>query len=200
MKATWTKVRVSGADRLEEPYIVTANHPSFVDALALAPVLPGRPRFVVASEFGRRAMARVFLRRLGSELVTRHARAQSVADARRLLARIHDGESLVIFPEGSLCHMPGVRPFHLGAFLAASSAERPVVPIVINGTRTLLRPGSAFPRRADIELIIGEPLSARGTDWSAALQLAGEVRQVILEHCREPDLAIANGARSAANR
>lgn len=190
MSVTRTKLDVTGAERLTlgEPYIATANHPSFLDGLALATVLPGTPRFVAASELARRAVTRVFLRRLGTEFVEREDREQSIAAAHRLLERTREGESLVIFPEGRLSQVPGLRPFHLGAFVAATSAGRPVVPIAIAGTRSVLRPGSRLPRRGNIELFVGAPIRASGTGWRDALQLRDEARQVIFGRCGEPDL------------
>ena len=55
--------------------------------------------------------------------------------------------------------MPGLRPFHMGAFVAAAENEAPVVPIALQGTRSMLRPGTRFPRPATITVTIGPPIA-----------------------------------------
>jgi acyl carrier protein len=198
--ATGTPLEVTGAEHLllDEPCVVTANHPSFLDVLALVRVVPGTPRFVAASEFSRHAVVKVFLRRLGTEFVERADRERSVADARRLLERVREGESLVIFPEGRLSEAPGLRPFHLGAFVAAASVGCAVVPVAIAGTRAMLRPRRKLPRSGTIEVFVGAPLRARGTDWHDAVRLRDDVRRVVLAHCREPDVDPADPGGSHA--
>jgi 1-acyl-sn-glycerol-3-phosphate acyltransferase len=153
---------------------------------------------VAASEFSRHAVVKVFLRRLGTEFVERADRERSVADARRLLERVREGESLVIFPEGRLSEAPGLRPFHLGAFVAAASVGCAVVPVAIAGTRAMLRPRRKLPRSGTIEVFVGAPLRARGTDWHDAVRLRDDVRRVVLAHCREPDVDPADPGGSHA--
>ncbi|ETZ99771.1 acyltransferase family protein [Mycobacterium kansasii 824] len=43
------------------------------------------------------------------------------------------GQSLVIFPEGRLARAPGLRPFHIGAFVVAAEAGVPALPVAIRG-------------------------------------------------------------------
>jgi 1-acyl-sn-glycerol-3-phosphate acyltransferase len=91
--------------------------------------------------------------------------------------------------------MPGLMPFHLGAFAAALEAGAPVVPIALRGTRSMLRGDSWFPRSGAIGVTIGQPIDAAGVRaeagdfWKAALRLRDEARAHILRYCGEPDLA-----------
>jgi 1-acyl-sn-glycerol-3-phosphate acyltransferase len=191
--ATRTRLVVTGAGHLppDQPLVVAANHSSVLDAFALVSVVPGAPRFVAASEYSRHAVLRTFLRRLGTEFVERADRSQSIAGAHRLLELTREGESLVIFPEGRLSTAPGLRPFHLGAFVAAAGVGCATVPIALVGTRSMLPPHSKLPRPGTIEVFVGVPMRAHGTDWHDVVKLRDDVRQLILAECREPDLAVA---------
>jgi 1-acyl-sn-glycerol-3-phosphate acyltransferase len=89
--------------------------------------------------------------------------------------------------------MPGLRAFHMGAFITAATADLPVVPIVIRGTRSMLRGDDKFPHHGAISIQVGpvirsadRPEAADG--WSRALQLRNACRDYILRHCAEPDL------------
>ena len=101
------------------------------------------------------------------------------------------GEPAVIFPEGTFTRAPGLLAFHMGAFAAAAESGRPVVPVTLRGTRSVLRDESWLPRRRPLEVLVHEPIWPRGTDWSEAVRLRNAARAVILEHCGEPDAAAA---------
>ena len=133
---TGTAIRVHGRDRLPAgPAIAVANHPSWLDGLALSTVLPRSFRFVAGEVLQREGLIGFVLKRLGTEFVERHEREHGVADTDRVVALVRAGQSLVIFPEGRLARAPGLRPFHMGAFVVAAEAGVPVVPVAIRGTR-----------------------------------------------------------------
>ena len=112
----------------------------------------------------------------------RLARAIPLAEA------AHAGHSLGFFPEGTFKRMPGLLSFRMGAFLAAAQAGKPVVPVTIRGTRSMLRAGSWFPRRGRLEVRVEAPVQPDGDDWAAAVRLRDQARAAILRHCGEPDL------------
>jgi 1-acyl-sn-glycerol-3-phosphate acyltransferase len=113
-----------------------------------------------------------------------------VADARRIAQKVQAGHSLLFFPEGTFTRMPGLLPFHMGAFVAAAEAAAPVVPVTIRGTRSILRAGSWFPHTGTVSVLVGEPVIPEGTDWAAAVKLRDAARRAILRQLAEPDLAL----------
>lgn len=183
------RLTVRGLDHLPAgPCVVVANHASWLDGPLLASRLPARFDFVAGELFRRQRVAGFLLRRIGSEFVERYEAEGAVSDAVRI-GRLAQTHSLVMFPEGGLERAAGLRPFHTGAFMAAAQAGRPVVPMAIVGTRSMLRPGQRVVHRGEATLIIGDPIVPDGDDWSAALRLQQSARDVILRHCHEPDLA-----------
>jgi 1-acyl-sn-glycerol-3-phosphate acyltransferase len=188
-RLTGTAINVHGLDRLPDgPSIVVANHSSWLDALALATVLPQSFRFVAGEALEGAKLIGFTLKRLGAEFVERYEREHGVADTERLVALVQGGQSLVIFPEGRLDRAPGLRPFHMGAFVVAAEAGVPVVPVAIRGTRTILRPEHHFPRRGSVDITVGQPIQPTGTDWAAAVKLQREVRDAVLRLSGEPDV------------
>ena len=67
-------------------------------------------------------------------------------------------------------------PFRLGAFKAAVEAGRPVVPIHLEGTRCILRPGSRLQRPGHITLSIGEPIIPAAEGWPEMVRLRDMAR------------------------
>jgi 1-acyl-sn-glycerol-3-phosphate acyltransferase len=101
---------------------------------------------------------------------------------------VRAGQSLVIFPEGRLARAPGLRAFHMGAFVVAAKTGVPTVPLAIRGTRAILRPEHYFPRRAAVDIVVGEPIRPSGSDWTAAVELQHATRDAVLELSGEPDV------------
>ena len=182
------EVQVSGRPPAA-PAIFVANHSSYVDALLLAALLPAGARFTAKRELASAPFAGWILARFGTRFVERFAAREAIEGARELSEAARTGESLVIFPEGTFTRAPGLRAFHMGAFVAAAQSGRPVVPVALRGTRSVLRDGSWLPRRSPVEAFIGAPLEPRGAGWTDALVLRDEARRAILAHCGEPDRA-----------
>jgi 1-acyl-sn-glycerol-3-phosphate acyltransferase len=92
-------------------------------------------------------------------------------------------------------------PFRMGAFACAVEASLPVVPVVLRGTRTMLRSGSWFPRPGSISVTIAPPISPERTadHWASAVALRDRVRAKMLRLSGEPDMTeIAPFVQSAA--
>jgi 1-acyl-sn-glycerol-3-phosphate acyltransferase len=198
-RATGTPISVTGLDNLPapgKPFVLVANHSSYLDVYALTAAIPRRLRFVAKVEFAGNPILGPALRRIGTEFVERFDVEKGVNDARRLAHALQQGSPLVFFPEGTFTRRPGVMPFHLGAFAAAIEAGVPVIPVALRGTRSMLRGDSGFPRRGIISVTLGSPsptalmLQENGGDaWNAAINLRDQSRRHILRHVGEPDLA-----------
>jgi len=207
-------------------FVIASNHTSYLDGLVLAAALPRPVRFVAKAELRSHLLVRWLLDGLGALYVDRFDVARSVAHAGGLSGALRVGEGILIFAEGTLHRMPGLLPFQTGGFMAAVEAQVPTVPIVLRGTRSLMRDGTWFPRRVPVHVRIGPPaappaandggpggggpdggsdaavgpdMRAR-SDWSRAIELRDTVRAWMLAHCGEPDLANRNPLRDLIER
>ena len=70
------------------------------------------------------------------------------------------GASVAIFPEGTRSKNGEMGNFTAGAFILAKEAGVPVLPIVIDGTTTMLRKGPWMNWRNRITLKVLQPISA----------------------------------------
>jgi len=198
LRLSGLRVALVGGEALPaegQPCIVVANHQSYLDGMVLTAVLPRPVRFLVKADLAGSALLRRPLERLGALFVERFDRSAGVATTRTTGAAFTAGAAVGVFAEGTIKRMPGVLPFHLGAFVTAVEAGVPVVPLAVRGTRSLLRAGSWWPRRGQVTLTLGAavaPCAAGGDDdarWRAVLALRDATRAHILAHCAEPDLA-----------
>jgi acyl carrier protein len=183
---------VHGLENLprDVPSVLVANHASYLDGMILVAALPAPYSFVAKRELREQFIPHVYLRRLGAEFVERAVTQQSAEDARRMAGAVMQGRSLAFFPEGTFTRMPGILPFHLGAFSAAARARVPVVPVAIRGSRSVLRSGQWFPRRGALLVTIADPilpLTDAPDVFAEAIRLRDSARAAILRHCGEPE-------------
>jgi len=197
--------------------VIVANHASFVDSLALLLAIPGPLTFTAGGTLASQRVAGPFLRRLGAVFVGTDDPRRATASVATLSALARAGETLVFFPEGGLSRQPGLRRFHLGAFLVALDTAVPVVPVAIRGSRQVVPPGRRLPHQGSVEVVVGPPIlhqtpeeiagdspppggegasSRQDNRWAAALALQFEARRWIADHCGEPDTTRAPSART----
>ncbi|SER14920.1 1-acyl-sn-glycerol-3-phosphate acyltransferases [Nitrosomonas sp. Nm51] len=193
---TATPVSIKGLEHLHDrntSCVLVSNHASYLDGLIMVHALPKPVSFIVKQELDRQFIAGNFLRRIGCEFVERFDMQKSAADAKKIAYAAAEGRSILFFPEGTFSRVPGLMPFRMGAFVAAAEAAIPVVPVIIRGTRSVLRFGSWLPHRSPISVTIGEAVYpnqlAKTNVWDTAVALRDFARSRMLAEVGEPDLA-----------
>lgn len=195
-RLTFTQISIKGLENLPENLsntVIVVNHSSYIDGLVLVSFLPRSVSFVAKAELSSLWLSRMPLRKLKTQFVERFDIGKSVDDTKLLCAALGEEDVLLFFPEGTFTRIPGLKPFHLGAFSIAAGANASVIPIAITGTRSILRPGAWFPQHGNIGVAIGEAISLSDQEkdmdsWHRALALSKKSRDFILKYCEEPDL------------
>jgi 1-acyl-sn-glycerol-3-phosphate acyltransferase len=133
------KFTVSGdiPDNPRNPYVVVANHESFVDILLISH-LPFEMKWMSKSEFFKIPFVG-WAMRLADDIRLERGDKQSGVDA--LLEcrdRLDKKVSVMIFPEGTRSKSGELQEFKDGAFRLAIDAGVPILPLAVLGTRDAL--------------------------------------------------------------
>jgi 1-acyl-sn-glycerol-3-phosphate acyltransferase len=181
-------VRIRGLEHLPEgPCLVVSNHASYLDGPLLTAALPGRFTFVVQHEAAGWPVFGRIIRGMGVTFVNRSEARAGASATRGLIRRLQQGDSLVVFPEGTFEDEPGLLPFRKGAFLMAVHAGLPVVPVAIRGSRRLFGGTPPRVRWNPVEIELFAPLAPSGDHRHAIEALRDEARRAVLARCGEPD-------------
>ena len=123
----------------EGPYIIVANHTSYLDIFFMYSMLPKHPFvFLGKSEILTYPIIRTYFKNLNIP-VFRFDRKKVGVSFQLALEAIEEGWSLVIFPEGTIpeVDIPKMVPFKNGAFKIAKEANVPIVPITFTTNHLL---------------------------------------------------------------
>jgi 1-acyl-sn-glycerol-3-phosphate acyltransferase len=113
------------------PYLIIANHTSFFDIFLMYSLLPNhRFLFLGKSEILSYPLIKTFFKRLNIPVyrTDRLKAAHSILNAQRA---IHEGWSIVLFPEGGYKdeNLPRLMEFKAGAFKLAKREKVPIVAV-----------------------------------------------------------------------
>lgn len=103
-------------------------------------------------------------------------RDQSLPAIERAAEALRDGNSFLIFPEGTRSRDGTLLPFKKGGFIMALKAQAPVVPIAIDGARAAMRKGSPWIQPVVVRVAIGSPIETAGQSLDDRDKLTAAVR------------------------
>ena len=170
------RLDVRGAEHLAtRPAVFLFNHQSQLDVLILAKLLRGGFTGVAKKELARDPGFGLMFRLADVAFVDRHDTAQAIKALQPAVAKLHDGLSLVIAPEGTRSPTPALGPFKKGAFHVAMQAGVPIVPIVIRNSGELMWRGATTIHAGTVQIAVLPPVS---TDGWAADELDSHVQQM----------------------
>ena len=161
LKIGGIRLRVRGLERLDphRPYIFIANHQSYIDIPAMIQALPGfQLRWIAKKELMRVPVFGWAMWSSKHIIVDRFNITKARASLRKARARIHDGASVVIFPEGTRSFHGELLPFKRGGFVLAVQTRIPVVPVTIAGSTDILPRDGWRIKKGEIEVIVSEPV------------------------------------------
>ncbi|HEU4893759.1 MAG TPA: lysophospholipid acyltransferase family protein [Vicinamibacterales bacterium] len=172
---------VSGAEhiRRQPASVYAVNHASNVEPpvlfLTLSPLFP-RLRILYKAELRKLPILTRAFDLAGFIPLERGNRDQSIPAIERAAEALREGNSFLIFPEGTRSRTGELLPFKKGGFVMALKAQAPIVPVAIKGARAAMRKGSPWIQPVTIQVSFGEPIASAGMGLDDRDQLVATVR------------------------
>jgi 1-acyl-sn-glycerol-3-phosphate acyltransferase len=171
------RYRISGKDRIPARAVVfCSNHESNVDPPVLFQALHKRLHILFKAELKKLPILGIAMQAGGFVAVERDRREASMASIEVAAQSIRQGNSFLIFPEGTRSRTEALLPFKKGGFIMAIKAQAPIVPVAVSGGREAMRKGSWIVRPVMVDVRIGEPVETAGLTLDNRDELIDTVR------------------------
>jgi 1-acyl-sn-glycerol-3-phosphate acyltransferase len=183
LKASCLRVRVTHEVDLDprSSYVFLANHQSLFDIPVLLGTVPCQVRMMAKRSLFRIPIFGWSLAAGGFIPIDRGDRSTATQSFAKALARIRDGVSILLFPEGTRAKTDVLLPFQRGGFLIAMKTGLPIVPVGIRGTRAVQHKGNWAIRPGPIEVRYGTPIDIKAYGIRRKKELIAEVRARVAE-------------------
>ncbi|MEK7240212.1 MAG: lysophospholipid acyltransferase family protein [Gemmatimonadota bacterium] len=189
LAASGVQVVIHGDEhRRGEQHVFVANHVSWFDVFVMAAHLRWF-KFVAKAELFRIPLFGPAMRTAGMIAIERQNQTSARGSIHEAAARIHEGASVILFPEGTRGHAYPLRPFKKGAFVLAIEAQAPVVPVAIHGTIEVQAKGKILIRPGRIDVHFLPPIATAGLTYDDRDMLARAAQARIAE-CLEREYGV----------
>jgi 1-acyl-sn-glycerol-3-phosphate acyltransferase len=177
------RVSVQGLAHVDplRSYIYMSNHQSNFDIPVLLAHLPVQFRWLAKAELFKIPIFSRAMRGAGYVRIDRFNREAAIESIKEAAAKMKNGVSVMIFPEGTRSRDGSIRSFKKGGFVMAVDTGVPIVPVVLRGTWPIMDKNSWRINPGEVSLQIEKPIDSSGYSRETKDDLIEIVRSVICE-------------------
>lgn len=162
------------------PYVAVSNHESFVDMLLISH-LPFEMKWL-SKESILKIPAVGWLMMMAGDIRLVRGNKDSIVAAMAECGRVLDNKiTVMLFPEGTRTRDGSLGVFKDGAFRLAIEHQVPILPMVVDGTRTALAAGGWLMNVTEAQVKVLEPIPTTGMTSDDIGPLRDRVRTLIAD-------------------
>ncbi|MCP4624033.1 MAG: 1-acyl-sn-glycerol-3-phosphate acyltransferase [bacterium] len=175
------KVTVNGLANIDpdQSYVYMSNHQGNFDIPVLLAHLPVQFRWLAKAELFKIPIFGRAMRGAGYVKIDRFNQESAFESIKEAGSRMKNGVSVMIFPEGTRSRDGKIRPFKKGGFIMAVESGVPIVPVILQGTRSIMGKSSLKINTGEVTLNIAVPIATTGFSRDNKDDLIDSVRTVI---------------------
>ncbi len=181
--ANLVRVTVEGVENVpgKGPYVFMSNHQGSYDIFALLGYLPFQFKYLAKEIFSIPILG-MAMKATGYISIDREGTRETVKAMNDAAKKIHEGMSVLIFPEGSRSPDGLIQPFKKGGFTLAIKSQVPIVPIAISGSNEIIPKGKMRVYPGSITLRLDRPVETKGCTMRDRETLMDQLHGIILKN------------------
>jgi 1-acyl-sn-glycerol-3-phosphate acyltransferase len=177
------RIKSEGLEKIDykKPYIFMSNHVNIFDGFILYGYIPNFFRGIELEDHFSWPVWGTIIRIMGNIPISHKNPKSALESLKKAGNVISNGTSITILPEGHRTRDGKLQPFMKGPFRLAKLAGVNIIPIAMKGlwNRKSVNSKLVFP--GNVELIVGDPISAEETKNISEKELQNKVREKLLE-------------------
>jgi len=189
-KLNGIQVEITGLENIasDRAQVFVANHQGFFDIFALSGYLPVQIRWVAKASLFKIPFVGWSMKAAGYISVDRSNKKKAYQSFLATVETIKQGNSVVIFPEGTRSEDGTIGPFKKGGHLLAVRAKAPMVPLTLIGTGSIIKKNSLIIKPGPVRIIISPPVfsDAINSKDKNGEKIMGDIRETICKTYNEP--------------
>ena len=142
----------------EGSLLITPNHTTFFDIIALVSCIDRTVSFAAATELEKYPVLREYIKAINCILIDRNT--EDVAVMKKQLEYMEDAikdKGLILFPEGECSYLSGeIKDFKKGGFTAAKKYDTYILPTYIK-TENMSHIGKWYIPKDEVKIVFGDP-------------------------------------------
>ncbi len=181
MSPFW-KVITEGREKIDQnqAYIIIPTHQSMLD-IVFFNMLRHRLRWVSKKEVFHMPLVGWEMRMVKYIELVRGNKSSVIRMMEKCVESLQDGISIVIFPEGTRSLTGAIGKFKTGAFQLAVKTDKPLLPVLIDGTGEILpKKGIIFGRRRVVRIRVLDPIFPGQFGTGDPDELAARVQSIMV--------------------
>ncbi len=186
LKAGEIPVEVRGIENLPQhgPVLYVANHKSIFDIVILTSIIEDPCIYIGKKEVSKMPLVGKWFDALGCIYIDREDIRQSLKAIMEGIGELKNGQSIVLFPEGTRTYAREMKDFKEGSFKLATKTGVPIVPIALQDTYKVFEENKGI-RKAKAYVNIGKTIYQEALSTEERRSLPQYVQHIVEELLRQ---------------
>ncbi len=164
VESTKVPLSVEGLENIpkEGSLLITPNHTTFFDIIALVSCIDRTVSFAAATELEKYPILRDYIKAINCILIDRYT--EDVTVMKKQLESMEDAikdKGLILFPEGECSYLSGeIKEFKKGGFTAAKKYDTYILPTYIK-SENMSHIGKWYIPKEEVKIVFGDPFKVQ---------------------------------------
>ncbi|MBE6023178.1 MAG: 1-acyl-sn-glycerol-3-phosphate acyltransferase [Cellulosilyticum sp.] len=159
VSSTGMELEVRGKENLPKqgPVLYVATHKSVFDIVILLTIIDDPTIFIGKKEVQKMPFVNQWFDALGCIYIDREDKRKALQSILEGISELKNGQSIVLFPEGTRNMNNEILPFKEGGFKLASKSNAPIIPIALSNTYKVFEEKKRI-QKTKVVVNIGKPI------------------------------------------